>query len=96
MHRPLFDLLKRLLMAGLLLAAFGVGAAGIDGQHFDDRIRLADTELQLNGLGLRAVAWIKGYAAGLYLTQTAGTPVEVLAVPGPKRIRLRMMLDVDA
>ena len=55
------------LVAGCLPWPLGAQAAVIEGQHFDDRIRLADTELVLNGVGLRAVAWLKGYAAGLYL-----------------------------
>jgi hypothetical protein len=71
-------------------------AADIEGQHFDDHIRLADTELVLNGVGLRAVLWLKGYAAGLYLARKAATPEAVLAVKGPKRIRMRMMLDVES
>jgi hypothetical protein len=32
---------------------------------------VGDTDLKLNGVGLRAVAWLKGYAAGLYLPKKA-------------------------
>ena len=80
----------------LLCAALGAQAAVIEGQHFDDRIRLADTELVLNGVGLRAVAWLKGYAAGLYIAQKASTPEAVVAVKGPKRIRMKMMVEVES
>ena len=59
-------------------------------------MHVAGSELQLNGLGLRAVAWIRGYAAGLYLPEKASTPAQVLASTGPKRIQLKMMLDVEA
>ncbi|HEX6703658.1 MAG TPA: chalcone isomerase family protein [Albitalea sp.] len=96
MNRTLFTSISRVLMACLLLAIGSVHAARIEGQAFDDRIRLADTELHLNGLGLRAVAWIRGYAAGLYLPGKASTPAQVLAASGPKRIQLKMMLDVEA
>lgn len=93
---PAFHLCRRLIALLLLSAACGVHAARIDDQTFDDRIRVADTDLQLNGVGLRAVAWLKGYAAGLYLVEKAGTPAAVLAQKGPKRVQLKMMVDVDS
>jgi hypothetical protein len=71
-------------------------AATIVDQRFDDRIQLASADLVLNGLGTRSVAWIHGYAAGLYLSRKAGSTALVLADKGPKRIQIRMMLDVDA
>ena len=86
-------------------AALCLGLAGsplpghaetIADQRFDDRISLANTELVLNGVGLRAVAWIKGYAAGLYLAEKAATAERVVAVKGPKRVQIKMMLDVKA
>jgi hypothetical protein len=87
----------KLVCAALLLAAaLGAPAATISGQRFDDRIRLAGADLQLNGLGLRAEVWLEGYAAGLYLPKRASTPAEVLADEGPKRMQLKMMLDVPA
>lgn len=87
----------RHLLALLLLAmACSVQAARIEDQAFDDRIRVADTDLQLNGVGLRAVAWLKGYAAGLYLVEKSATPAGVLAQKGPKRVQLKMMVDVDS
>ena len=82
-----------LLLATLAMRA---GAAEIAGYTFDDRIQLAGSELRLNGVGMRAVAWIKGYAAGLYLSQQARDTAQVLSAPGPKRVQLRMMLDVGA
>ena len=77
--------LRTLILPLLLVVAVAAQAAVIDDQQFDDRIRLADTELVLNGLGLRAVAWFKGYAAGLYLVQKAGTSEAALAAKGRAR-----------
>ena len=59
-------------------------------------MRLAGTELQLNGTGVRAVAWFKGYAAGLYLAQAARAAEQALAAPGPKRLQMRMLQDVPS
>lgn len=96
MSPTLMRTLRAFCLPWLLSAAVGVQAAVIEGQHFDDRIRLADTELVLNGVGLRAVAWLKGYAAGLYIAQKATTPEAVVAVKGPKRIRMKMMVEVES
>ena len=88
--------LLRLFVLLLCLATGSVRAAVIEGQHFDDRLSLADAELVLNGMGLRAVAWLKGYAAGLYVAQRATTPAAVLAQKGPKRVQMRLMVDVPS
>jgi len=96
MPQTLMRTVRALCLPWLLSAAMGAHAVVIDGQHFDDRIRLADTELVLNGVGFRAVAWLKGYAAGLYIAQKASTPEAVVAVKGPKRIRMRMMVEVES
>lgn len=91
--------LAALLSACALLAMPGgmaVAQVRIEGQTFEAQVRLADAELRLNGVGLRATAWIKGYAAGLYLRRKTASAAEVLAMPGPKRLQMRMLLDVPA
>ncbi|WP_298830980.1 chalcone isomerase family protein [uncultured Piscinibacter sp.] len=87
---------RSLCLSLLLAVSLGARAAVIEGQHFEDRIRLADTELVLNGVGLRAVAWFKGYAAGLYVGEKSSSPDAVLAQKGPKRVRMRMMVEVES
>jgi hypothetical protein len=89
-------ILKLALSLALLLAGAGALATRIEGLTFDDRIRLADADLVLNGVGLRSVLWLKGYAAGLYMTEKGATAERVLAVKGPKRIQMRMLLNVEA
>ena len=90
---------RRTVLALLLapaLPAWATRSITTDGFTFVGEITLAGASLQLNGVGLRAVSWLKGYAAGLYLPAKAKTPAEVLAQPGPKRLQLRMLLEVDA
>ncbi|MDD5336057.1 MAG: chalcone isomerase family protein [Rhodoferax sp.] len=67
------------------------GAATLEGQEFEDGIRLAQHELRLNGLGVRKIFFIKAYVAGLYLNEKAATPAALVALPGPKRLQLRML-----
>jgi hypothetical protein len=84
------------LMLGAALPARATRSITTEGYTFVGDIRLADTALQLNGVGLRAVGWLKGYAAGLYLPRKASTEAQVLETPGAKRLQLRMLQDVDA
>jgi hypothetical protein len=88
--------LRLLVPALLLLAALQSPAAQIAEQKFDDRIRLGDSELVLNGLGVRAVMMFKGYAAGLYLPVKVRSAAQVLAQPGAKRLQMRMLVDVPS
>lgn len=85
-------------LALLLLPAVGSAWAEVrvEGQTFASTARVAGQELRLNGVGLRAVAWLKGYAAGLYLPRRASDAEQVLAMAGPKRLQLRMLQTASA
>ncbi|MDP2006912.1 MAG: chalcone isomerase family protein [Rubrivivax sp.] len=86
--------------AALLLAPVGLraqeSAVLVEGHTFDGRALVAGSELLLNGTGVRAVAWFKGFAAGLYLRARSTTAAQVLAQAGPKRLQLRMLHDVPS
>ena len=68
-------------------------AAEVAGVRFEESVRLADgqPELVLNGAGIRTKFFVKVYAAGLYLTQTSGSVDSILALPGPKRVRMHFI-----
>jgi hypothetical protein len=87
---------RRFALLITLLCAAVAQAAQIEGQTFDERIQLAGSELRLNGVGMRAVAWFKGYTAGLYLSRPARDAAQVIAAPGPKRVQMRMMREAGA
>ena len=96
--RPASTFFATLIIA---LAMAGCGAAqarSLEGQSFDETVKLqpAGPVLQLNGLGLRGVAWIKAYVAGLYVTAPCHDGNKLLADTGPKRLRLKVMLAVPA
>lgn len=73
-----------------------VHAATLEGQRFETTAQLAERTLRLNGLGLRGVAWIKAFVAGLYLPATTRDASVALAMPGPKRLQLKVMLEAPA
>jgi hypothetical protein len=87
-----------LLVVVLAPAALFAQPSGVkvEGQVFEGRVRVAGADLLLNGTGVRAVAWFKGYAAGLYLLQRAGTAAQAVALPGAKRLQMRMLQEVPA
>ena len=89
---------RRHLLALPLIAALrpAFAQATIEGQVFPAGARLGEHDLVLNGVGIRAVAWFKGYVAGLYLPARASDPAKVVAMPGAKRLQMRMLQDVPA
>ena len=87
--------MKKLLLV-LLLAASPSFAAEVAGVRVDESARVANTDLKLNGAGLRSRAIFKVYAMGLYLQEKQATPAVIYAAPGPKRVHLHMLRDVDA
>jgi len=71
-------------------------AQTIAGVVFDGAVRMDGQDLRLNGVGVRAVAWFKGYAAGLYLLQPTANAAQAMAAAGPKRLQMRMLVEVPA
>lgn len=87
---------RALLGAGAALALPARAQIVAEGHTYPAQIALAGSTLQLNGVGYRAVAWFKGYAAGLYLSRKATSADAAVAAPGPKRLQLVMLVDVPA
>ena len=81
------------LFAATLLHAQPLDVAGV---KYERALTLAGTPLQLNGAGVRYKVIFKVYTAGLYLGAKAGTPETVLAAPGPKRLHIVMLREIDA
>ena len=86
----------------LALLAIGLSAPAmaqsltVAGVKYEDSIELRGTKLQLNGAGIRYKGPFKVYTAGLYTTKKAGSPEEVLATPGPKRMSITMLREIDS
>lgn len=80
------------------LATSGAWAQTVDvaDVRYERTVKLQDQNLMLNGAGIRYKAVFKVYTAGLYLTQKANSPEEVWKAPGPKRIHIVMLRDIDA
>lgn len=94
MHIP--HLAASLMLTFVLATAPAQAQMTVAGQSYEATVKLASSELHLNGVGVRAVAIFKAYTVGLYLMQKAGTADAVIATPGPKHLQMRMLMDVDA
>lgn len=93
----------RLLAVILALAApFVLGPPALAAEcrdvSFPDVAKVGETELVLNGLGLRKATFlkVKVYVAGLYLPQKSAEAAAVLGANQPWRLVLHFVRDVDA
>jgi len=92
--------MRGLMIAALMMALVQPLAARADtielsGVKYETAQDVAGQKLQLNGAGIRYKAVFKVYTAGLYLGAKAATPEAVLATPGPKRIHIVALRDID-
>jgi hypothetical protein len=84
-------------LAGLIVGGSALAApVEVAGVKLEDSITVAGAPLQLNGAGVRYKAVFKVYVAGLYVGKRAATLEEVLAAPGPKRVTITMLRDIDS
>lgn len=84
-----------IFMLMLTLVANGAEVAGI---RLPDRVQLSEEgpQLVLNGAGIRKKFFFSVNVVALYLPELRRTTVEVLELPGPKRVTLIMLRDVSA
>lgn len=88
------------LGASLLAVASAVPgmAKQVAGVDVPERVQLGGDarELALNGAGIRTKIVIKVYVGGLYVTSPTHDAAAVLADPGPQRVLIHMVRDLDS
>lgn len=91
-------MIRSLIIATALAAASSAWAdtTQVASVKYDNTLQSGNTTLVLNGAGVRYKAVFKVYTAGLYLTRKAGTTEAVLGTPGPKRMHIVMLRDINA
>jgi hypothetical protein len=85
-------------VAGLGLFGGYAAAATIDisGVKVEDSAEVRGSKLALNGAGIRYKGPFKVYVAGLYTGKPAATWDDVVGQPGPKRIMITMLREIEA
>ena len=92
-----FRVISVAAIAGLMFAptAFALDVGGV---RVDEKIKVANQDLVLNGSGLRyaAAGLIRVYVASLYLPQKRATSAEIGALKGVKRMHLSLLREVNS
>ncbi|MEY4346495.1 MAG: hypothetical protein RL032_2327 [Pseudomonadota bacterium] len=91
--------LKPFLLAVIFLATLVPNTyAGLEfsGVKVDDTATVAGTKLQLNGAGIRYKGPFKVYVGDLYTTKKVSSLDELTAAPGPKRMSMTFLRDIEA
>ena len=81
------------LVMGIAVTANATEIAGV---KLDETVQLANSELKLNGAGIRYKAIFKVYVAGLYLKDKKTTTQDVLNADGPRRVTIVMLRDLSS
>ena len=84
------------LAAVVLSASVLAAPVEVGGIKIEDVQDVQGSKLQLNGAGVRYKAVFKVYAAGLYVGKKVATPEELLAAPGPKRMSITLLREIDS
>jgi hypothetical protein len=104
MKHPIFpptrkNSVVRIVAASVALAlATTACALDVAGVKVDERLKLANQDLVLNGAGIRyaAAGLVRVYVAALYLPQKKNTSVDIGALKGPKRMQLSVMREINS
>lgn len=78
-----------------LLASAAQAQVIVEGARYETSVVLDGERLELNGVGVRKRFMFDIYAGGLYVTKRASRTEELVSQPGPKRVALRFLRDVD-
>lgn len=84
-------------LAGLAFASTTF-ALDVGGVKVEEKIKVANQDLVLNGSGLRyaAAGLVRVYVASLYLPQKRATSTEIGALKGVKRMHLNLLREVNS
>lgn len=84
------------IAAVLLSMPVVANAAEVAGIELEEQTTLGNSDLLLNGAGLRKRQFFNVYVAGLYLTEKRQSAAGVLTLAGPKRVRITLMRNLSA
>jgi hypothetical protein len=91
-------MLRRLVLAGLLLAMGDVQARECGGVEFPETIAVHGSRLALNGVGLRTatIFGVQVYVAGIYVGRTGTDPRIIVDSTGPTQLVMHFLRGLSA
>ena len=94
---PLIGAIMATALAALSFTGASLAATiEISGVKVEDSAMVAGTKLQLNGAGVRYKGPFKIYVGDLYTTKKVSSLDELAAAPGPKRLTMTMLREIEA
>lgn len=84
------------LVAALCWTGAAHAAVEIAGVKVEDTITVGGTKLQLNGAGIRYKGPFKVYVGDLYTTRPVKSLDELIAAPGPKRLSMTFVREINS
>jgi hypothetical protein len=84
------------LLVSMAMCAPTFAASEIAGVKVEDTITLAGSSLQLNGAGIRYKGPFKVYVGDLYTAKKVSSLDELAAAPGPKRLTMTFVREIEA
>lgn len=89
--------MQMMVLAGALCCGTAAAAAlEISGVRVEDSTTVAGTALRLNGAGVRYKGPFKVYVGNLYVGQPVKSLDELIAAPGPKRLGMTFLREVNS
>ncbi|PXX44807.1 chalcone isomerase family protein [Undibacterium pigrum] len=93
--------MKKILYVMLIALMHSLGisaarAAEVGGIVLEDKIRLDNQDLLLNGAGVRSKAIFQVFVAALYLSEKKSQAADVLGLTTAKRMQIVMLRDISA
>ena len=77
-------------------AATAAVAVELAGVKVEDAVTVSGTKLQLNGAGIRYKGPFKVYVGDLYTTRRVSSLDDLIAAPGPKRLSMTFLRDINS
>ena len=78
-----------------ILIATSVHAMDIAGVKLEPKVKVVNSELVLNGAGIRKRVIVNVYIGALYLQEKKSTGADAVNLPGAKRMHLQMLREVS-
>ena len=82
--------------AALSLAGNALATVDVSGIKLEETITLAGAPLRLNGAGIRYKGPFKVYVGDLYTSKPVKSFEELLAAPGPKRLSMTFLREINS
>lgn len=88
---------RTLALAAILgFASWAHAAVEVAGIKIEESISIAGTPLQLNGAGIRYKGPFKVYVGALYTGKKVSSLDEIIAAPGPKRLTMTFLREINS